>query len=118
MIRNFKNLQIWKRSRVLVKAIYLMTRTFPSEEKFGLISQMNRAVVSVPSNIAEGSGRGTVKELHHFLNIAIGSLCELETQTYLAADLEFITEQKMERAIKEITEIRRMVIGYQKTLKI
>jgi four helix bundle protein len=116
MIRNFKNLQIWQRSRVLVKDIYLITNEFPNTEKFGLTSQLNRAVVSIPSNIAEGCGRGTEKNLRHFLDISIGSACEVETQVYLSYDLGFIKEQKMNKLTDEIGQIRRMMIGYQKTL--
>ena len=116
MIRNFKSLKIWQRSRVLVKTVYLVASSFPKEEKFGLISQLNRAAVSIPSNIAEGCGRGTIKSLSNFLDIAIGSACEVETQIYLASDLNFIDTKKMEFLTDEIGQIRRMIIGYQKTL--
>lgn len=116
MIKNFKNLQIWQRSRTYVKMIYETTYEFPKVEKFGLISQMNRAVVSIPSNIAEGCGRGTLKNLSYFLDISIGSACELETQIYLSHDLGFIDVQKMKLLSDEINQIRRMIIGYQKTL--
>lgn len=117
MIRNFKKLQIWQRSRVYVKQVYLMTNQFPNSEKFGLVSQLNRAAISIPSNIAEGCGQGTEKSLSHYLDLALGSACEVETQIYLAYDLEFIDEQKMKRLTDEIVQIRRMIIGYQKTLK-
>jgi len=117
MARNFKNLVIWQRSRVLVKDIYLMTNEFPNSEKFGLTSQLNRATISIPSNIAEGCGRGTEKSLSHFLDIAIGSSCEVETQVYLSYDLNLINEQKMNKLTDEVGQIRRMIIGYQKTLK-
>jgi len=92
MKHHFNNLNIWKLSRVIVKDIYITTRSFPNEEKFGLTSQMCRCAVSVPSNIAEGCGRGTDNQLSHFIDIAIGSLCELETQVYLAFDLDYIEE--------------------------
>ena len=82
MKHNFKALEIWKRSRKLVQNVYLITKTFPSEEKFSLVSQMNRSAISIPSNIAVGCGRGTDAQLVHFLDIAIGSNCELETQFY------------------------------------
>lgn len=116
MIRNFKTLDIWKRSRQLVKEVYLLTDAFPIEEKFGLISQLRKSAVSIPSNIAEGCGRQSEKELSRFLDIAIGSNCELETQIYLGYDLNFLTLETMEVLSKEITEIRRMIIGYQRTL--
>ena len=93
MRHNFKNLEIWKRSRALVRVIYEQTNSFPAEEKFGLTLQIRRSAISVPSNIAEGCGRGTDKQLMQFLNISIGSLCELETQIYLTNDLQFIDNQ-------------------------
>ena len=101
MRHNFKALEIWKRSRKLVKNTYLTTKTFPSEEKFGLVSQINRSAVSIPSNIAEGCGRGTDAQLVHFLDIAIGSNCELETQFYLelVGNLSFGLKKRLFRPI-------------------
>lgn len=87
MKHHFKSLAIWERSRILVQHIYEVTKGFPDDEKFGLVSQMRRAAVSVPSNIAEGCGRKGNKELIQFLHISTGSLCELETQLYLSYDL-------------------------------
>lgn len=117
MIRNFKNLDIWKRSRILVKSLYLLTADLPAEEKFGLVSQIRRAAISVSTNIAEGCGRGTEKELSRFLDIANGSLCELENLIYLSQDLEFSEAEKSEPLITEITEIRKMIIGFQKRIR-
>ncbi len=117
MKHNFLNLEIWKRSRKLVKDTYLVTQEFPQEEKFGLTSQMRRCAVSVSSNIAEGCGRGTNPQLIHFLDIAIGSLCELQTQIYLSYDLTYLSKTKAEGFIKEITEIRSMIQGFKKSLK-
>ena len=108
MIRNFNSLKIWQRSRAFVKTVYLVTNGFPKEEKFGLISQLNRAVVSIPSNIAEGCGRGTDPQLIHFLDVATGSLCELETQIYLSYDLGFVTKEITKELVEEITAIRKM----------
>lgn len=116
MRHDFLNLEIWKRSRQLVKEVYLISRNFPSEEKFGLTSQIRRASVSVPSNISEGCGRGTNAQLNHFLDISIGSLCEIETQTYLAFDLEFISERERSKLITEVTEIRKMTKSFKRTL--
>ena len=113
MKHNFKNLDIWKRSRVLVKQIYLMTRKFPREELFVLIAQIRKSAISIPSNIAEGCGRGTDKQLIHFLDIAIGSNCELETQIYLSFDLEYISQEEQDRFVSEITEIRRMILKFR-----
>lgn len=116
MVRNFKSLKIWHRSRTFVKTIYQITKEFPKEELFGLTSQIKRATVSVPSNIAEGCGKGTEKDLNRFLDNAVGSSCEIETQLYLAYDLEFIDKMVMESSTDEIQQIRRMIIAYQKTL--
>ena len=116
MIKNFKTLDIWKRSRSLVLAVYKSTTEFPSTEKFGLSSQIQRAAVSVPSNIAEGCGRNTNKDLSRFIDISIGSICELETQLYLAYDLGYISKGSGTSLVNEISEIRKMMIGFQKTL--
>ncbi|MGK0387716.1 MAG: four helix bundle protein [Maribacter sp.] len=112
MIKNFKSLEIWKRSIFLVKEIYLSMEQIPSEEKFGLTNQLKRAAVSIPSNIAEGCGRNHIKELIQFLHYSTGSLCEVETQLYLAISLEFIPEKQTEAVIAETIEIRKMIQGY------
>lgn len=117
MRHNFKNLEIWKKSRALVKEVYHLTNDFPSEEKFGLTLQIRRSSISVPSNIAEGCGRGTDKQLIQFLNISIGSLCELETQIHLANDLELIDNQVNNKIIQEIAEVRKMVMGFKNSIK-
>ena len=116
MVKNFKTLDIWSRSRVLVKEVYSILESFPKSENYGLISQLKRAVISVPSNISEGCGRRTLKDLSHFLDVAIGSLCEVETQLYLAYDLGFISQSKMEELVNETTQIRKMITGFQNSL--
>lgn len=118
MKHNFKNLEIWKRSRTLVKMVYTLSAKLPSEEKFGLTLQIRKSAVSIPSNIAEGCGRGTDKTLAQFLDIAIGSSCELETQLYLADDLTFLNSTEVESLITDITQIRKMIIGFKNTLNI
>ncbi len=118
MIRNFKTLQIWRRSRSYVKSIYQVTDSFPFEEKYGLTSQINRAAISIPSLIAEGCGRGTEKDLNRFLDMAVGSACEIETQMYLAFDLKYIGQDTLNYSIDEIEQIRKMIIGFQRTLKL
>ena len=118
MIKNFKNLEIRQLSRVLVKEVYVLLNSFPDEEKFVLTSQTRRASISIPSNIAEGRGRQTTKELNYFLNIAIGSTCELETQFYLAYDLGYIPKEDLDIMLKKVIQIRKMTLGYQKTFKI
>ncbi len=118
MVADFRKLEIWKRSRILVKQVYYETiENFPSSEKFGLSSQLKRAVISVPSNIAEGCGRNTNKDLSRFLDIANGSLCELETQICLANDLKFLSTENMDEILNETIQIRKMIVGFQNTLK-
>ena len=89
-IRTHKDLKIWSRSVDLVTRIYKVTEKFPKSEMFGLTSQIRRAAVSVPSNIAEGSGRRSAKELIYFLHIAIGSMAELETESIMSQHLGFL----------------------------
>ena len=116
MVKNFKSLEIWQRSRRFVKTIYLLLESFPGDEKYGLVSQLKRASISVPSNISEGCGRRTNKDLSRFLDIAVGSLCEIETQIYLAIDLAFISNEQSMEILNETKEIRKMIIGFQNTL--
>ena len=118
MKHNFKKLDIWKKGRVLVKVIYNVTKVFPDDEKYGLTSQMRRCAVSIPSNIAEGCGRNTDKDLSRFLHIAIGSICELETQLYLSHDVGYIDEKETDKLIVQVEEIRRMITGFIKKLNI
>lgn len=92
--RRYQQLVVWQKAMELVAEIYRVSATFPDTEKFGLTSQMRRAAVSLPSNIAEGAGRGTDKEFSHFLKIARGSLFELETQIEIATRLGFINQAK------------------------
>ncbi len=115
-MHNFNKLEIWKRSRGLVVSIYKLVKAFPNDEKFTLTSQIKRCAISVPSNIAEGCGRGTNPQLIHFLDVAIGSLCELETQLYLAYDLSFVDEQTLNSVCNEIIEIRKMTLKLRSSL--
>jgi four helix bundle protein len=101
---------------LLVKNIYVLTRPFPKEEIFGLTNQMRRAAVSIPSNIAEGCGRGTDKQTAQFLNIAQGSSAELEAQVMLAQDLGFINLEQQEKIISDINEIQKMMRAFKAKL--
>jgi four helix bundle protein len=114
---NFKELKIWQKSRELTKKIYLITQKFLEEEKYDLISQVRRSAVSIPSNIAEGSGRESKKEFLRFLNISISSAFELETQIIISGDLGFIEEQEYNLIIEEINEIQKMIYGFGKSLE-
>ena len=118
MIRTYQDLLVWQRSRELVKNVYLLTKEFPAEERYGLTSQTQRAAISVPSNIAEGFGRKSNQEFKRFLLISFGSLTELQTQITLAGDLEYIKDQEVQSINNEIDEICKMINGLLKKLKI
>ena len=111
---NHKDLDIWKKSMDLVEAIYALTKSFPTDEKFGLTNQIRRAVVSIPSNIAEGSTRKGDKEFIQFLYIALGSLSEVETQYLIAVRLKYSKENT--DLEDKINEVRRMIIGMRNYL--
>ncbi|MBI9032908.1 MAG: four helix bundle protein [Bacteroidales bacterium] len=113
-MHKFKELKIWQKSRSFVKKIYETTALFPESEKYGLCSQMQRAEVSVPSNIAEGSGRTTNKEFSHFLDIAMGSSFELETLFILANDLNYIDENLMSELSLKTNKIQKMIYSFKK----
>ncbi len=114
---NFTKLQIWSRSMDLVETIYQITKLFPKEELFCLVSQMRRCSISVASNIAEGSQRVSAKEFAHFLQIAKGSLAELETQVLLAIRVGYLAKEKNEDLLNEIREISRMLYAFRSSLK-
>lgn len=116
-MNNHKDLKVWQRSMELVTEIYTATREFPKEELFGLTSQLRRAAVSIPSNIAEGYGRLFEKETIRFLSIALGSTAEVETQLYIAKDLGFISLEKAESIISSVREIARMLPALIKSIK-
>jgi four helix bundle protein len=114
---SFEKLKVWQESRKLVGEIYNLVRKFPSEEKYALGDQIRRAIVSVPSNIAEGSGRGSLKEQIHFVEIAYGSLMEAYCQLQVAADLNFIQETDLETIKPRISSISSMLIGLRASLR-
>lgn len=113
-----KELKVWQKGIELVKSIYEITKLFPNNEQFGLVSQMRRAAVSIPSNIAEGCGRHSDKELIHFLYISIGSASELETQTIISLELNFLEKAKAELLLEMISEIIRMTSSLIKSIKV
>ncbi|MGV8134388.1 MAG: four helix bundle protein [Mangrovibacterium sp.] len=115
-MNNFKELTVWKRSIEMVGKIYSTTTGFPKEEIYGIVNQIRRAAVSVPSNIAEGAGRNTGKEFAHFLAIALGSCFELETQLIIAKNLGFLPEEELNRLEDSLGEIQKMLRGLQKSL--
>ena len=117
-MHRFKDLEIWKRSRIFCSKIYAETANFPENEKFGITNQLRRASVSIPSNIAEGSSRASNKELSRFLEIAIGSAYEIETQLLISNDLKFLEFETLESLLNEIEEIIKMISKFRSTLKI
>jgi len=115
-MHNFKELKVWQKGRKFVKDIYLLTRNFPQEELFVLTSQMRRAAISIPSNIAEGSGRGSDKDFARFIDIATGSSFELESQLYVASDLEYFSEEDLDYYLDKIQELQKMLFHFKKHL--
>jgi four helix bundle protein len=113
----YKELKIWQKSRNLVKEIYLITEKFPKSEKYGLISQIQRASVSIPSNIAEGAGRGSDKDFIRFLEIAYSSSYELDTQIILANDLNYIKDEECQSISISLNEIQKMIYNLISKLK-
>ena len=111
MAGNYRDLQAWRSAMDLVLDIYRCTRTFPTDETYGLTSQMRRAVVSIPSNIAEGKGRHSQKELIQFLFRARGSLLELETQILIARQLEYLDETRSRQLTAKSQELGRILNG-------
>ena len=108
-MKDHKDLDVWIQSMLLVEDIYKLTKNFPSDEKYGLSSQIKRAVVSIPSNIAEGEGRKGDKEFIQFLYIAMGSLSELETQLILSNRLQFVSS--IDIYLNQIEKIKKMLFG-------
>ena len=115
-MHRFKELEIWKKSRIFCVKIYSATSAFPSEEKFGLTNQLRRATVSIPSNIAEGSSRQSNKDFARFLEIAIGSAYEIETQLLIAFDLGYINQIKLDELCFNIDRIIKMTSKFRSTL--
>jgi four helix bundle protein len=114
--KGYRDLEVWQRSMKLAKNIYESTARFPGEEKFGLVQQMRRAAVSIPSKLAEGHARLSVAEFQHFVSIAMGSAAELETQVLLSIDLSYLRAEEKNHLLKELEEIRKMLRGLYKYL--
>ncbi len=110
-----KELDVWKKGVDLVELIYKVSSSFPDDERFGLISQIRRSAISIPSNIAEGSARKSDKELLQFISIALGSLSELETQYIIAIRLGFTSENK--EVMDLITDEKKLLLGYRNHIR-
>ena len=116
-MKDFHKLIIWERSHQLTLEIYKVSKLFPSDELYGLTSQLRRAVSSIPINIAEGCGRSSEKEFAHFLQIAIGSTSEVEYELLLANQLNYINDKDYRVLAEETIAIRKMIIKYRSGLK-
>ena len=106
---SYKNLDVYKESKVLVKMVYGLLKQFPKEEQYALCDQLRRAVISVSSNIAEGSGRTSMKDQAHFIEIAFGSLMEVDCQMDIACDLEYITQEDFSKICIQISRVAAML---------
>ena len=111
MLKSYRELKVWEKSYNLCVKIYRITRKFPIEEKYVLTSQIRKSALSIPSNIAEGSGRGSDKDFSRFLDISLGSSFELETQLIIANRLRFLDEADFSALSEQLDEEQKMIIG-------
>lgn len=116
MIHKFRDLFVWQKSIAFVKEIYRITTKYPKSELFGLTSQIQRAAISMPANIAEGCGHNSNKEFSRFIDIAIRSAFELETLLQISFELNYIEELEYNTLMKDLYEIQKMMYGLQQTL--
>jgi four helix bundle protein len=112
--RSFQDLEVWQLSIDLARKLYNLTSKFPPSENFGLTNQMTRAAVSIPSNLAEGQGRNSAKEFKQFPAISLGSLAELETQLIIAKEIEYLTQEDLNRVPATLDRTRKMIRGLSK----
>lgn len=117
-MHKFRELKIWQRSMHLAEDVYKLLILFPQEEKYGLSSQIRRCAISIPSNISEGAGRATNKQFRYFLEIAMGSCNELQTQLELAQRLQFVKEENTEQILDECIQLYKMVLGFYHSLPV
>ena len=115
-MHRYKDLTVWQKAMELVVEIYKVTEKFPLKERYGLISQMNRCAISIPSTIAEGAGRNTTKDFDHFLAISLGSSFELHTQLVLSNRLGYVPIELVEKLKLELSHIQNMVAKLKKSL--
>ncbi|WP_027386574.1 four helix bundle protein [Chryseobacterium gregarium] len=116
-MHNFEKLIFWQKSIELAKEVYIICSDLPKDEKFGLVSQIKRSVVSIPSNIAEGAGRNNDREFYHFLGIANASSFELQTQLILTRELGLLNAEKVNGLISNLNEIQKMIYSFKSNLK-
>lgn len=116
-MKDFRQLMVWKKAHQLALAVYKASAVFPNDERYGLTSQLRRASVSIPTNIAEGCGRFTDPDFARFLQIAMGSASETEYQILLARDLDFIPAPEYDKLRKDVEEVKRMLASLLRTLR-
>lgn len=116
-MRPHEKLDVWTKAVEMVIVVYSITRSFPADERYGLTSQIRRAAVSIPANIAEGAARQSDKEFYQFLSIAQGSSSELETELLIAKNLGYLSLEDYERMYSEINTIARMIVGLSKSVR-
>jgi len=116
-IKSFKDLDVWQKSMQLIKKIYLITQEFPKDETYGLINQMRRSAISIPSNIAEGKTRQSKNEYIQFLYISLGSAAEIQTQIMISKELQYISEEAEKGLLEEVDHISRMLRNLIKGLR-
>ena len=114
---HYRELIAWQKSMMLVKAVYALSQNFPKDERFGLTSQIRRAAVSVPSNIAEGQGRDSTREFIHHLSMAYGSLMEVETQVLIGLDLGYLEKELVSAFLRDSSEAGRIINGLMRSLR-
>ena len=116
-MHNFRKLKIWKDSMELVSENYKITRSFPDHERFGLVNQMNRSAVSIPSNIAEGTSKSSNKQFSQYLKTSLGSAFEWETQLIIASNENYIDKNRFEELENHIVKIQKMITNFMKNLE-
>ena len=109
-MHRYKELKVWQKAIDLAVEVYRITEKLPKDERFGLIGQMNRSAVSIPSNIAEGAGRNTDKGFNNFLGVALGSSFELDTQLVISNKLEYVNDQDFQKTEKELEHLQNMIV--------
>jgi four helix bundle protein len=114
---NYRDLEVWQKAMDLVELCYVCTKSFPSEERYGLTDQIRRAAVSIPSNMAEGQARQHRKEFLQFLSIAQGSLAELETQIQIAERLHYVHGDSVQEVLIKSDQVARMITGLRRSLQ-
>lgn len=116
-MQDYRNLKVWEEAHGLTKAIYRVTRAFPKEELYGMTSQLRRAALSIPTNLAEGTGRGSDRDFGRFVQIAMGSACEVEYLISLSEELAYLKKEESQQLNSHLSQIKKMLTGLLKKLK-